>query len=94
MKDVQVKFLPGDTAYLLSEAQQGRMTQCKISGVMLTASEVEYFNSPGTYLNSSIYYAKTLLSEAEARKIALDFHKAEEAKLLSQINDILTEEEQ
>jgi len=89
MKDVQVKFLPGDTAYLLSEAQQGRMTQCKISGVMLTASEVEYFNSPGTY-----YYAKTLLSEAEARKIALDFHKAEEAKLLSQINDILTEEEQ
>jgi hypothetical protein len=28
-----------------------------------------------------------LLSEAEARKIALDFHKAEEAKLLSEIEE-------
>ncbi len=82
MKDVQVKFLPGDTAYLLSEAQQGRMAQCKIGSVMLTAGEVRYFNLLNKY-----YYAEALLSEAEARKIALDFHKAEEAKLLSQIEE-------
>ena len=82
MKDVQVKFLPGDTAYLLSEAQQGRMTQCQIGSVLLTAEKVRYFN-----LFNEYYYEEALLSEAEARKIALDFHKAEEAKLLSQMEE-------
>lgn len=79
MKSVQVKFLPGDTAYLLSEALKGHMTKCEIDSVLLTTGEVKYFN-----LFNGYYCEGELLSEAEARKIVLDFHEAEIIKLLNQ----------